>query len=84
MRVEPLLYAALDGDEAGADVGVGRRADDADAEHGQRASRDSLDDADPAPGQTRVHPKHAHAASLRSPPATDGRCPLFVQAIGWD
>ncbi|GHA04637.1 hypothetical protein GCM10010389_50080 [Streptomyces echinoruber] len=57
------------------EVGVGRGADDTDAEHGQRPARDPLDDADTAPRQPRVHPQYAHA-----PPPFDR---LFVQAIGY-
>ncbi|GAA4927507.1 hypothetical protein GCM10023237_70410 [Streptomyces coeruleoprunus] len=55
-------------------VGVRGGADDADAEHGQRASGDPFDDADTAPRQAWVHPENAHAPLLRS------AVQLFVQA----
>ncbi len=73
--VEPLLQALLDGDQAVAEVGVGGRAHDSHAQHGQRAPRAPFDDADTAPGQSRVHPQYAHAVA----PLLDH---LFVQAIG--
>ncbi|GAA3023289.1 hypothetical protein GCM10010448_01320 [Streptomyces glomeratus] len=83
VRVEPLLDALFDGDEAVAQVGVHGRADDTDGEHRQRPAGHALDDTDAAPGQSRVHPQYAHPrASLRSLPATAGRYPRFVQAIG--
>ncbi len=62
--VEPLLDAALDGDEAVAQFGVGGGAHDADAEHGERPPRNALDDADAAAGQPRVHPQYAHLPPL--------------------
>ncbi|GGY47257.1 hypothetical protein GCM10010326_46660 [Streptomyces xanthochromogenes] len=65
MRIEPLLDAALDGDEAMAQLGVGGRAYDADTDHGERSSGDSLDDAHTTPRQSGVDPEYAHGPSPR-------------------
>ncbi|GAA3479308.1 hypothetical protein GCM10018966_038380 [Streptomyces yanii] len=59
-----------------AELGVGGGADDADPEHRQGAARHSFDDADAAPGQSRVHAQYPHEA----PPLPIGQ--LFPQAIG--
>ncbi|GHA89396.1 hypothetical protein GCM10010330_49570 [Streptomyces tendae] len=75
MLVEPLLDALLDGDEPVAELRVRGRADDTDADHGERSARDALDDPDTAAGQPRVDPQYAHTR----PPLVDH---LFVQAIG--
>ncbi|GAA4086755.1 hypothetical protein GCM10022284_23930 [Streptomyces hundungensis] len=69
MRVEPLLDAALDGDEAMAQLGVGRRAYDAHSDHGERSSGDSLDDAHATPRQSGVNAQYPHPRSLPGLPA---------------
>ncbi|GGU03718.1 hypothetical protein GCM10010289_25870 [Streptomyces violascens] len=65
MGIEPLLDAALDGDEAVAQLGVRRGPYDADAEHRQGPARDPFDHADATPGQPWVHPQYAHGPSPR-------------------
>ena len=74
--VDPVLDAALDGDQALRQRQLGGGAHHAHADQAQRSPDRALDHADTAAGQAGVDPEHAHGLPSSSPDGPSVRTPV--------